>query len=282
MPESLGGFNPLNVMVNEIAYPLSPASRMAVGMDILKAGFVSWVQHQLRAEGIDPLACLPPSSPILKQGFDMDVRAGLIIAREQMDVLAGSDELPTLRRAIRTLLQLRDRWAHQQPLTQEDASIWLKTASEFCAVLERMPASRSLNALAEVPGDELVAATLILTPLLEDIPPDERLPLLTFESFTEEIDRALYGASDQTAFRALTWYSAQQYLLGETPIAAMIVLGPGETPVRDEEGLVAPGFWWLFGLPHDAPLENRIEAHRNALSELEAERVAAYPHPDDI
>ena len=262
--------------------PLSPASRIAVGLAVFQAGFVPWLQQQLRAEGINPLDSLPPSSPVLKQGFAMDVRAALIIAREQLDVLAGSDELTSLRRAIRTLMKIRDSWAHQQPLTQDDATNWLSTAADLCAILERMPTSRSLRALAEIPGHELLAASLLLSPLLDDLPKDEQLPLLTYESFTEEIDRALYGASDQTAFRALTWYSAKQYLLGETPIVSLIVLGPGETPIPEEEGLMPPGFWWPLDLAYDASLDIRITAHRDALSTLEAERMAAYSQADDI
>ncbi len=254
-------------------FPLSPASRMAAGLEILRCGLASWAQSRLQAQGLDPLSALPDSSPVRKHGYQLDARTALVIIRDNITALVESSEQTGLRKTIRTLLQKRDLWAHQQPLTHDDVTEWLRAGRHLTDALERFPASQSLAALTEAPADELIAASVILNTLLSDIPDNEPLPFITMESLAEELEGALYDASERTVFRALTWYTAQQWVLGEAPIIAMIVLPESDAAaIRDEAGLISPGFWWALGLAFDAPDEQRIETHQAALRALEQVR----------
>lgn len=263
-------------------FPLSAASRIAVGLHILKCGLMPRLSAQLNAAHIDPLEKLPPSSPVRKHGFELDIRAGLILIRDHISTLAPGADEQAIRGAVRKILKTRDRWAHQQDISQTEATDWLRVSVDLANAFDRTPTARSLSALTNASERETLAAALILTPLIKDSSDEERTPMLSFTSFAEHMDMALYGANPETAFRALTWYSARQHLLGETPVAALIVLGSEDVSNKAEAGMMGQGFWWTLGLAYDAPFEIRKNAHEEALNTLDEARHAAYPKSHDL
>jgi len=227
------------------------------------------VPDKLRASGIDPLACLPSSSPVIKQGFDLDARAAWKMLSEHAETFVSGDEVKLLRAQIRELSKLRDKWAHQQPLTIADANRFIETGRKLLDLLNREPEARALRLFGK-PFDGRLMDTLdwMLESGQISLPAEQDALLMPLN-----LDDTLEGHSKLN--RLLTHEAATALLSGRPAFVAWLSAGQDGAPTGEND-LIAPHFWWTLGLPHDAPVEERRTALKTVRATLAVIPEAPY------
>ncbi len=239
-------------------FPLSPASRMTVGLQILKCVLIPFVPDVLKRAGADPLACLPASSPVLKHGFELDARAALRMLSDHMKLF--TDTPADLSGLIKPLSRLRDKWAHQQDLSHAEATRFLKASEDLCRLLSFEPEARACQQLCQHPPQGFD-----LKEHIDNWEPDHDTSISSFEKYLfDQAELPEMGAL-QTAF---VWAAASDWING-TRLAPLIVLDAHSTEDPAEIGLPIRSLWWLFGLSHKAPIEIRRAAYTDWLNSLD-------------
>ena len=247
-------------------YSLSPASRIAIGLKILKAGLCPHVIHSVRTAGIDPLTALPPSSPVLKHGFEIDARAALIILKTHLDLFVEPEDMARYRPVIRRLQKLRDLWAHQQTLDENDADAFLKDTALLLNALSRSAESVAAHHLTSAPDTHLLSQIdWIFEVDSEDAPRpysyEYICAVLCLDNFPADLARLM---------KALVWEAACAVTTGMAPLAMLIIESDPLTCFPGETGLPSRLFWWVADLPHDASPEDKKARHRDYHPALEA------------
>lgn len=243
---------------------LSPALRIATGLQILRCGLCPIVSKTLTAADRPPLDGLPASSPVRKQGFLLDARGALQILRQNADLFCSEAHTRPFLANCRSLLKYRDLWAHQQPLSHTEADGFLSDAATLLGTLERHVEARAIMDFMH-PSEDLqteldwifdqpdAESTMLLTELCD---------ALTLDDFPEDLNRLR---------KALTQQAAQALPFGELPYALRIL--SAETPISTSGHRPLPGqaFWWCLGLPHDAVNEDVKTAWQSAMLALDGE-----------
>ncbi|MAK62655.1 MAG: hypothetical protein CMK09_16925 [Ponticaulis sp.] len=238
-------------------FPIGAEFRMAVSLRILKAALVPYIPDQITASGETPNTALPPSSPVRKHGFEHDVRAALHLLSNFGTLFCDEPISPH----IRSLSRLRDRWAHQQELTEEDVTRFCRIGAELLDILRRDPEARALRQLTTQPDAELANE-------IEWFRERTHGGILTFEEMQAELGLD-DGVQDAVRLhRALIWDAVLSVMLNGTPLCLLTVLSRQDAPSPDETGLPGASFWWVLNLPHDAPLPIRRAAWKSWHADL--------------
>lgn len=239
--------------------PLNSETRLGIALRILKTALLPFVPDTLRAAGEDPLSKLPPSSPVLKHGFELDARDAMRMLNACPQHFASESEASDLRPHIRQLSRLRDLWAHQQPITEAEASRFCKIGAQLLRVLKRDPEALALRALSSEPPDCFGAVCERLNDRTNSFQIRSR------DDFMLELDLSPDDADDLIRFqKALVWSAASDFARNR-PTLALLVCSDSPGGTRDLRHLPGRSFWWLLGLPYDAPLAARISAYQDWL-----------------
>lgn len=232
-------------------FPLSAENRIRTGLHILKCGLIPFVPKHLKAHGIRPKDLLPPSSPILKHGFEPDARAALNWLSAKAELFFDQDDLADIRAQIRTLSRIRDQWAHQQKLTQTHANSFLMTGAALLESLQRLPEASAMRALAAPPPDFFPELQALLSNIAQD--------RFTLAEICLSLDLEPDDLSDLKALKSgLVWSFAIDLNTNVPPRALCM------SDVNEISSLC-----WVLGLPHDAPAEIRHAELQAFLSELD-------------
>lgn len=232
---------------------------MSVCLRILKAALLPFVPDQISALGHNALACLPPSSPVRKHGFEPDVRAALHMLSEHSSLF----QTPPLAPHIRSLSRIRDRWAHQQDLTDEDVTRFARIGGELLENLRREPEARALRQLASAPDPELARE-------LEWFRERSGMLVLSFEELQTELGLADDVEDAARLHRILIWDAAFAVVCGGPPLCLLTVLSGQDAHSPEEVGLPGSSFWWVLGHAYDAPVAIRRAAWKTWHAELAA------------
>lgn len=227
-------------MHNSQQFPLSDHARIDVALRIIKCELPFRVNALPEARHLKMSEILPPSSPVLKKGFEMD-------ARDWLRVLSHL-KIANVQDEIKTLSRLRDLWAHQQDLKAGDATRFCETASDLMSELNASEIARVLSILSAPPPFPVTLhpqseSYRELCQLLE-LDPDDQSDLRRF-------------------FKYLVWQAAHATVTGTTALAITL-----EHDLEDETDALPPAlFNWVLGLSSDAP-QQMVHAgvrHRRAL-----------------
>ena len=247
------------ILQSAATFPLSAHSRIAVGLQILKCVLIPFVPDRLKDAGIDPLSLLPESSPVLKQGFELDARAALKMMSECRSLFFERPD--ALMALIKPLSRQRDQWAHQQQLSHGDAMKFLKTASTFCKELSFAPEALACHTLCSPPAD------IDLSWLVERW--DHERP-----ATISELEKSLFlsnGVTGHTELQsALIWAAAIELITGMPTDSGFFKLDAVSADNPQDVGLPIRSLWWLYGHSHKAPIEIRRAAyldHTNSLDQ---------------
>ena len=74
-----------------LAFPLGPEAGLSIAFRILKCALIPFVPDRLKAADIDPFSALPPSSPVLKHGFEPDARSAWKMLAAHADLFFDKD-----------------------------------------------------------------------------------------------------------------------------------------------------------------------------------------------
>ncbi|MAI90453.1 Swt1 family HEPN domain-containing protein [Ponticaulis sp.] len=206
------------------SFPLGLDARLLIALRIQKAALIPLVPDRLIKAGFDPMESLPASSPVRKQGFEPDARAAWRMMARHPDLFAATDTPQKQQSAIRTLSRFRDRWAHQQLLTEDETRRFLLTGAELLETLAQAEEAFALRALAHPPVDRLGELQAILSQLPLSEAPD-------FESLALHLDMEAGDSSDATKLRALLVWSAASDLIAARPPNALNVIQGGKRAI---------------------------------------------------
>ncbi|MAT35290.1 MAG: hypothetical protein CMK06_09140 [Ponticaulis sp.] len=237
---------------------LAPSPLIATALTIHKAALIPFVTDRVSDAGHDPVAGLPPSSPIVKRGFDFDARAAWKLLTDHSDLFFDTQAISSQKSRLRELSRLRDRWAHQQTLKDNDARRFCELGSQLLRDLGRKPEARALSLLAKPFDADLAEQINWLLESQQIILPADRDSMLV----ALHLDDGLEG---QARFRRALVHQAALSELGVTetaPVALELTETSADIP-GEEHGLPESTFWWLLGLAHDAPIELRTTAWKS-------------------
>lgn len=245
-------------------FPLNPEARISVALQILKTALLPFTTDQLRAQGLDPVTLLPPSSAVVKHGFELDVRDALRMISAKPDAFSRLSASADLRPHIRQISRLRDLWAHQQALSEAEASRFCKIGSQFLKVLGRHGEGAALKALASEPPD----CFLPLVSRLQDR--TQRFEIILSQDLMTELDLDPDDHDDALKLqKALVWSAAADFVCNRPALALLVCDEPDIGPRDGRRHLPAPALCWLLGLAHDAPLAAIVSAYDDWLFQLD-------------
>ena len=240
-------------MLDPHAYPLSPQARIDVALRVMKAEMPFRVNALPQAADLKMASILPPSSPVLKKGFELDARDWLRVLSHIKGPISPED--------IRTLSRLRDRWAHQQTLDQSDATRFCETAADLMSDIQAADTSRAPIYLASRPsGTSLISQT-------------DTLHAESYRDLSTILDLDADDAGERRAlFKYLTWQAALALTHGSPALAVTLI-----NDLDNEDNAVPPVlFNWILGLSSDAPRQMIRSALHYVRTLLEADDEGAY------
>ncbi|WP_022694669.1 hypothetical protein [Ponticaulis koreensis] len=236
-------------MHNSQHFPLSDHARIDVALRIMKCELPFRVNAMPEAHHLKMSEILPPSSPVLKKGFEMDARDWLRVLNHL--------KIASIQDDIKTLSRLRDLWAHQQDLKAGDATRFCETASDLMSELNASEIARVLSILSApspFPAEPHSQAESYreLCQLL-DLDPDDQSDLRRF-------------------FKYLVWQAAQAKTTGALALAITL-----ENDLEDEtDGLPPTLFNWVLDLSSDAPAQMVRASVRHSRALLDERGEDAY------
>lgn len=249
-----------------LAFPLGPEAGLSIAFRILKCALIPFVPDRLKAADIDPFSALPPSSPVLKHGFEPDARSAWKMLAAHADLFFDKDDRKRQSGHIKDLTRIRDRWAHQQELKPADFQRVCDLGQKLLGALDRGPEALALRLLAK-PFDTSLHDQFVWaiesSQLSLPAPADTLLSLLNLDETLEGYARAN---------RLLVHEAASACLAGQRPMALAFTTGNADEPAD-----LPPGFlWWVIGLSHDAPEAEKRAAWKSAYSELAGSGASSY------
>ena len=248
------------------ANPFGPDAGLIIAFRILKCALIPFVPNRLKDAGIDPLAALPPSSPVLKHGFEPDARSACKMLVAHPGFFFEPSEQKRQVGHIKDLTRTRDRWAHQQELKSADFQRVCDLGHKLLTARERRPEASALRFLSKPFDSELQGQ---LSWLMENDQFSFPAPVDALRSALD-LDPTL--EDEARLNRLLIHQAASGFLSGSLPTALSFVV----TSKPDEVELPSPVLWWTLGLAHDAPVAERRAAWQTAISELAGRRHSSY------
>ena len=236
---------------------------MSVGLRILKIALIPFVPEALLAAGEDAVKSLPPSSPVIKSGFDFDARDAFRMINAFTHFFVEEDESKDLKGQIRQLSRLRDQWAHQQTLSDQSATRFCQSSAQLLKRLGREPEARALRHLSSRPPEFFGHFVDMLTSI------NTRSRGMTARHLMAELDLDPDDMDDIIRFhKAIIWSAAVDTSMNGTEHALLIdqqMQTPGESHGRFPDDAL----WWVLNLAHDAPEEVRQAAYDDWLFQLD-------------
>jgi hypothetical protein len=178
-----------------------------------------------------------------------------------------SKDASTARQLANSLIQFRNRWAHQMPLNDSQT---LSAGNDLANLLSLLglthPATCALNLVLDADGTDI---NVLRNYLVERAVSADCV--VTYEQALDDFGWEGEGAHNRL-IRALNGLGGWQKAIGEPALSALVVLAPGRAREFEEPYRPGRGFYWLVGLPLDASLTEKRNAH-----EAEIIRVLGYP-----
>lgn len=185
-----------------------------------------------------------------KENDVLDAHACLKVLAEAQ---VFAEAIKGMRPAIRQLEQMRNRWAHQQPVSNSDVESAIKTVAEF------------MDAIGEPVARE--AALAFLSKNFEFSNSIRRILQRRAKAGCETItygkacDLLKLSNSEERnqLYRQLTALGILQKANGEPQLCSLVVLGEDDQGVSDvyPAGMPGRGYYWLIDLDPRAPIGER-------------------------